>query len=113
MINVYGVPSCDKIKKTKSLLENNQIVYSFINVRQQPLNKTVLSQAVQQLGLDIVLNRKGMLYRKLGLKKKNLNDEQLFEELFNEQGMIKRPLIEKKGVFHCGYDETAILQFVK
>jgi len=113
LINVYGVPTCDKIRKTKSFLEQNKIEYTFINVRSEPLSKDTLSMAINQLGLDVVLNRKGMLYRKLGLKDKNLNDIQLFEELFNEQGMIKRPLIEKNANYHCGYDEQAILSFVK
>lgn len=113
LINVYGVPNCDKIRKTKSFLEQNIIEYTFINVRSEPLSKETLTQAVNQLGLDIVLNRKGMLYRKLGLKDKNLSDDQLFNELFNEQGMIKRPLIEKNGKYHCGYNEQAIFDSMK
>ena len=113
LIHVYGVPTCDKIKKTKSLLDNNKIDYMFINVRKEPLTREKLAKAVDKLGLDIVLNRKGMLYRKLGLKDKNLSNEQLFIELYNEQGMIKRPLIEKNGSFHCGYNEQSILSFVK
>jgi len=113
VIDVYGVSTCDKIKKTLSLLNRNKIDHNFINVRKNPIDRETLSHAVSQLGLDIILNRKGMLYRKLGLKDKNLSEKQLFEELYNEQGMIKRPLIKKKGVFHCGYDEPAIIDFVK
>jgi Spx/MgsR family transcriptional regulator len=113
LVNVYGVPTCDKIKKTKSLLEKNKIDYIFINVRNEPLQREKLMQAVHQLGLDVVLNRKGMLYRKSGLKDKNLPDDRLFNELIKEQGMIKRPLIEKNGSFYCGYNEPAVLNFVK
>lgn len=113
MIHVYGVPSCDKIKKTKTFLEQNNIKYTFINVRSEPLSKETLSTVIEQLGLDVVLNRKGILYRKLGLKHKNLTNPQLFNALLKEQGMIKRPLVENDGRFHCGYDETAILDFVK
>lgn len=113
MINVYGVPTCDKIRKTLSLLAANKIEHSFINVRKTPLTKQVLKNIVTRLSLDVVLNRQGMLYRKLGLKDKGLSEGQLFEELFKEQGMIKRPLIEKNGNYHSGYDEQAILNFVK
>lgn len=113
MLNVYGVPTCDKIKKTKSLLERNDIKYLFINLRKEPLKRETLAEAVKQLGLNVVLNRKGLLYKKRGLKDKNLSEEQLFNELLNEQGMINRPLIEKNGTFHCGYDEPAILSFAK
>jgi len=73
LINVYGVATCDKIKMTKSFLEQNKIEYTFRNVRSEPLSKKTLKEAVSQLALDVVLNRKGMLYRKLGLKDKNLS----------------------------------------
>lgn len=66
-----------------------------------------------QLGLDIVLNSKGATFRKLGLKDMGLNDDELFQRLLKEQGMIKRPLIEKNGRFRIGFDETGILEFVK
>jgi len=66
-----------------------------------------------ELGMDQVANRKSATYRKLGLKDKNLNDEQLFAVLVGEQGMIRRPLIEKDDRFFCGFDEEAIIAFVK
>ncbi|MCB0282221.1 MAG: arsenate reductase family protein [Calditrichaeota bacterium] len=113
MIRIYGVPSCDKIKKTLKLLDNNKIAYEFANVRKTPVEKGKLKIITDALGIDLVLNRQGMLYRKLGLKDKNLTSDQLFEQLFNEQGMIKRPLIEYNGKFHVGYDEEKILQFIK
>jgi len=112
LILVYGVPSCDKIKKTKSLLSSNNIDFTFVNVRQNPIARKKLEEMVSQLTLDKVLNRQGMLYRKKGLKEKNLTVDQLFEELLNEQGMIKRPLIEKQGLYLTGYDEKAIMDFV-
>jgi Spx/MgsR family transcriptional regulator len=113
LVKVYGVPSCDQIKKTITFFKNEKIEYAFINIRKEPLDKEKLEKVIKQLGLDIVLNRRGMLYRKLGLKDKNLSDDQLGEELFKEQGMIKRPLIEQKNSFHIGYDEQAILDFMK
>ena len=113
MISVFGVPTCDKITHTQSLLNSNSIDFTFINVRKSPISKDELKNIIDQLGLEVVLNKRGMLYRKLGLKKKNLSDQQLFNELLNEQGMIKRPLIKKGDKYHSGYDEEAIIMFLK
>ena len=113
MISVFGVPTCDKIKKTQSLLNSNSIDFEFINVRKSPISKDELKNIIEQLGLEVVLNKRGMLYRKLGLKDKNLSDQQLFSELLNEQGMIKRPLIKKGDKYHSGYDDEAIIKFLK
>lgn len=113
LIRIYGVPTCDKIKKTQKLLDSRNIDYTFINVRKTPIEKDKLIKITDKLGIDKVLNSKGMLYRKLGLKDKNLSAEQLLEELYNEQGMIKRPLIEKNDRYSVGYDEAAILNFLE
>lgn len=113
MIKVYGLPTCDKIKRTLTLLASENIKFSFVNVRKNPLSKDTLKHIVNQLGIEIVLNKRGMLFRKSGLKEKTLTDQQLFEELFKEQGMIKRPLIEKNGKYISGFDEEAIITFIK
>ena len=113
MIKVYGVPSCDQIKKTKTFFQKENIEFTFVNIRKETLDRDKLNKVIDQLGIDVVLNRRGMLYRKLGLKDKNLNNDQLADELFNEQGMIKRPLIEQGKMFHIGYNEQEILKFLK
>ncbi|KAA3609760.1 MAG: Spx/MgsR family RNA polymerase-binding regulatory protein [Calditrichaeota bacterium] len=113
MIKVYGVPSCDQIKKTKTFFQKENIEFTFVNIRKETLDRDKLNKVIDQLGIDVVLNRRGMLYRKLGLKDKNLNNDQLADELFNEQGMIKRPLIEQGKLFHIGYNEQEILKFLK
>ena len=113
MIKLYGVPSCNQIRKSKALLDEHGIEYEFIHVKKNPVSAEKLKMAVDQLGLDRVLNSKGPTFRKLGLKDKQLDDKALFDWLLKEQGMIKRPLIEKDGKFHVGYDEEEIINFVK
>ncbi len=112
MIKVYGVPSCKKIRNTRALLDENHIEYEFINVKKQPFSPDKLEQAAKQVDLNTLVNSKGLTYRKLGLKDKNLSDGELLQWLFNEQGMIKRPLIEKDQKFHTGFDKEAIINFV-
>ena len=95
------------------VLDENKIQYEFINFKKTPVSDSFLRDVVAQLSLDVVLNSKGATYRKLGLKKMGLNEDELFQWLLKEQGMIKRPLIEKNGRFWIGFDEQGILKFVK
>ncbi len=113
MIKLYGVPTCTQIRKTKALFDQHGIPFEFINVKKDPVSEEKLDKIIAQAGLDLVLNKKGTTYRKLGLGKMNLNERELIEWLLKEQSMIKRPLIEKEGRFMIGYDEQAILSFVK
>ena len=99
MITLYGVPSCNKIRDAKVILENNNITYQFVNVKKTPIPEDQLNKIVSQLGIDRVVNKQGLIYKKLGLKALNLNDQQIFKWLYKEQGMIKRPLLENDGQF--------------
>ena len=112
MVKLYGVPNCKQITNTKILFEENDIEYEFIHVKKTPIPQEQLSKIISQLGQDLVMNRRGMMYRKLGLKDKKLNPQEEFKYLLSEQGMIKRPLIEKNGKYLIGFDETAILNFI-
>jgi len=112
MTVLYGVPNCQKIRKTKALLEQLNIDYQFVNVKKTPISEEQLRTIVKQLGLQNVVNSKGPTYRKLDLKDKNLDDEALFQILLKEQGMITRPLIQKGDQYWVGFDEEGIKKFV-
>jgi arsenate reductase-like glutaredoxin family protein len=42
-----------------------------------------------------------------------MSDKERFENILKEQSMIKRPLLERDGRFHVGFDEGAIKEFLK
>ncbi len=113
MIKLYGVPSCNKIRDAKVVLEKNHITYQFVNVKKTPVLEDQLRKVVGQLGIEKVLNKQGLTYKKLKLKEMNLDDTQLFNWLYKEQGMIKRPLIEKSNQYLIDSDEQKIVEFCK
>ncbi|TVR16213.1 MAG: hypothetical protein EA391_08385, partial [Balneolaceae bacterium] len=58
-------------------------------------------------------NKRGMKWRNLGLKDKNLSDNELFDVLLEHQTMIKRPVVIKDEAILVGYDEEAFEAFVE
>jgi len=115
MVILYGVPTCKQFRDSKTLFEENNIEYEFVNVKKQPISEKQLKEAVSQVGLNELVNSKGTTFRKLGLKDMNLSENELFQWLHKEQGMIKRPLIEKDGKFWAnskGFNAEAILKFL-
>ncbi|MEJ2543813.1 MAG: Spx/MgsR family RNA polymerase-binding regulatory protein [Calditrichaceae bacterium] len=111
MIKLFGVPSCNKIRDAKVILDSNNIEYQFVNVKKAPISENQLKDIINQLGMDKVLNKQGLTYKKLGLKQMNLNDTQQLQWLLKEQGMIKRPLFENKGKYLIDSDEHAVVAF--
>ena len=115
MVILYGVPTCKQIRDSKALFEENNIEYEFINVKKQPLSENQLKEAALQIGIDQLVNSRGTTYRKLGLKNMKLNESELLQWLQKEQGMIKRPLIEKNGKYwgsSKGFNAETILEFL-
>lgn len=62
--------------------------------------------------MDAVFNMKGPTFRKMKLYYDDLSNSKKLDLLNENQGMIKRPLLEKDNKFHVGYDENKILEFI-
>lgn len=112
MIKVYGVPSWNQIRKTKSLLESNNIEYDFIDVKKSPITKDQLNKISKEVGMDLIFNMKGPTFRKMKIVYNELSESKKLDLLSKNQSMIKRPLIEKDGKHRVGFDENKILQFI-
>lgn len=113
MIKLYGIPNCNKIRNTIKILENQEQQYEFVNVRKTPISKVHLEEMVDALGMEVVFNKKGSTYRRLNLNYEHMSDTERFIHIYNEQSMINRPLLEHNGRYHIGFDENAILDFIK
>ena len=94
------------------ILEDKSIAFEFVNVRKTPINEKQLKTIVASLGMEAVFNKKGSTYRRLGLNYDQMSDQERFENIATEQSMIRRPLLEKDGRYHIGFDEAAIIKFV-
>jgi Spx/MgsR family transcriptional regulator len=94
-------------------LESNKIEFKFIDVKKSPISKDHLGKISNTVGMDLIFNMKGPTFRKMQLVYSDLNQSKKLDLLYENQGMIKRPLIEKNGKYHVGFDEKKILQFVK
>jgi len=113
MIQVYGIKNCNKVRDTFRWLEDHEVEYEFVDLKKEPLTREELQEFVDMIGLDVMINRRGMKWRQLGLKDKNLSDEQLFEELLEHQVMIKRPVLVRGEAMLVGYDEDSFEAFVE
>lgn len=111
MITLYGIPNCGSVKKAKDWLSDRGLAYEEVNWKKRPITRAEMARFVAEKGMDVVLNRRGMTWRKLGLKDLDLSDEQLLDQLLEHQGLMKRPVIDKDGDLIVGYDEAAYASF--
>ena len=113
MIQVYGIKNCNKIRDTLQWLKEHEIEHTFYDLKKEPLTREELDEFVHRIGLDVLLNKKGMKWRQLGLKDQELDDNQLFDQLLEHQTMMKRPVLINGEAILVGYDEEAFESFVE
>ena len=113
MLHVIGIPNCNKIRDTKKWLEEREIAYEFINVKKEPLTLDELKDLEFKVGLDVLVNNRGTTYRNLKIKELNPSDEEMLQLLFDNQSMIKRPVLVFEESVLVGFDEEAFETFMK
>lgn len=94
-LKVYGIKNCNTMKKTFDFLESEGIAYEFIDYKKQKPTAELLESFINKVGLDAVINRKGMTYRKIGEGQKESLEkiESAIPILIDNSSMIKRPII--------------------
>jgi len=102
---LYGIKTCDSVKKAIKYLKNSNIDYDFSDLRESPPECSKIKKWIENVSLNKIFNSRGMTYRKLELKKLNLTDEQKAEWLCKDSMLIKRPVLEFNGRTLCGFDE--------
>jgi Spx/MgsR family transcriptional regulator len=114
MITVIGIPNCDTIRKTRKWLESNNVEYTFVDVKKEPLTMSEIADLASMVSFDTLVNRRGTTWRDLKLGDVELTDQQLLELVEKNQTLIKRPVIvDEEGVAMVGFDEDALARFVE
>jgi arsenate reductase len=106
MITVYGIPSCDTMKKARTWLDKNHIEYSFHDYKKLGITKAKLKEWCKQVEWDILLNRRGTTWRKLDDDTKaGINKTTAIDIMAENTSIIKRPVIETDSVLLVGFSE--------
>ena len=103
MIIIYGIKNCDSVKKALDFFKSNNIEYSFVDFKTNPVNEQKIASWSAKISNTILFNTKGTTYRTLNLKSLDLDDNSKVEWMAKDNRLIKRPVIE--------YNENLIVGF--
>ena len=107
-ITVYGIPSCDTMKKARKWFDNNGISYDFHDYKKAGIDRKSLHGWSKQLGWKALLNRRGTTWRKLDDSvKADIDETRALDLMVEHTSMIKRPVVEYDGGLLLGFDEAA------
>ncbi|MBO9700467.1 MAG: arsenate reductase [Sporocytophaga sp.] len=105
---VYGIKSCDTVKKSTEWLKGHNFEFEFHDYKSKGISKEKLREWTSQVSWEVLVNKKGTTWKKLDESvKSNIVDEVSAIELMREHtSLIKRPVIEVNGrIVAVGFKE--------
>ena len=112
---VYEYKGCNTCRKALKWLENKQVDYKLIPIRETPPNKAELRRMLKSYDGNIrkLLNSYGADYKKLKLKDNlpKLSEAQLIDMLNTNGNLVKRPFVINKSRGLVGFNEKEWADF--
>ncbi|VVT01396.1 arsenate reductase [Erythrobacter sp. EC-HK427] len=105
MIEFYGIPNCDTVKKARAWLDARGLAYTFHDYKKEGADPAKLEAWIAAKGVDTVLNRRGTTFRALSeAEKADIDAAKAVALLTAHPSMIKRPVAEHAGGVLVGFD---------
>jgi arsenate reductase len=106
-VTVYGIPNCDTMKKARTWLSEHDIEYTFHDYKKQGITKKKINEWLKSVEWEILLNRRGMMWRKVPDEiKQSINKTKAIELMLETPSIIKRPVLEARGKVTVGFNEA-------
>ncbi|MEI7444690.1 MAG: ArsC family reductase [Burkholderiales bacterium] len=104
---VYGIDSCDQVRKARAWLRAHGVAFRFHDFRADGLDAALLSRWMGHLPWDALLNRRGLSWRQLEpTRKASVVDQSSASELMLEiPTLVKRPVLETGDRIVVGFSE--------
>lgn len=112
MIELYGIPNCDTVKKAQKWLRAKEIEFQFHDFKKEGAPLSQLKEWASQTSWETLLNRKGTTWRQLDEATKTSISTQTAALKLMEKfpSLIKRPVVFRKGKFLVNGFEEAVFE---
>ena len=106
MLQVYGIPNCDTVKKARVWLTDQGIAHEFHDFKKTGVSADQLQAWARCLGWEKLLNRQGTTWRKLAAEQQAavVDPASAFALMQAQPSLIKRPVVAwPNGQFSVGF----------
>ena len=104
---LYGIPNCDTVKRARAWLVEHGVEHQFHDFKKAGVPPDRLDAWVAAAGWEVVLNRKGTMWRKLGDAERAavVDAASARAVMLAQPSVIKRPVVEwADGRITVGFD---------
>ena len=99
MYTVYGLASCDTVRKAIKWLKEGNQSFHFHNFRKDGIDAQIINDWVSQVGVAVLLNKKSATWRGLseGEQAEAATEQGAINLMAQHPALIKRPVVEQHG----------------
>lgn len=113
-ITIYGITTCDTVKKARVWLESHDVPYRFHDFRAEGLDAKRLDGWVGKVGWEKLLNKGSTTFRVLAeADKQDLDEKRAKALMLAKPTMVKRPVLELGDRVLVGFKPDVYEQAVK
>ena len=104
-VKIFGIKNCDTMKKAFAWLEANGIAYEFIDYKKAGLVERHLADWTQRAGWKMLLNTRGLMWKKLHDEERaDVDEAKALTLMAKYPAMIKRPVLDTGKTLLVGFD---------
>src|SRR5690606_5031277 len=105
MIQLYGIPNCDTVRKARAWLAQQVLACTFRYCKKEGAAPARLSQWADTVGWEALLNRRGTTFRALPeADKAEIDRAKALQLMQAHPSLIKRPVVEHGQGVLVGFD---------
>ena len=107
-MRLYGIKNYDTMKKAMACLDAQGTAYEFIDYKKAGVAATHLPDWNRRAGWKVLLNTRGLMWKKLSEDERAAVDEQKALKLMAQYpSLIKRPVLDTGKALLVGFDADA------
>lgn len=107
MVDVYGIPNCDTVRKARKWLEAEGVEHSFHDLRSDGVPAEDLEHWADAVGWEVLLNRRSTTFRNLDdADRQDMDRPKALRLMQAHPTLIKRPVAVKAQRVLVGFTES-------
>lgn len=103
-VTLYGITTCDTVRKARNWLDAKRIAYAFHDFRAEGLERAKVESWMDALGWEAVLNRQSTSFKALSpADQAGIDRAKAIGLILANPTMVKRPVLERPGGVMVGF----------
>ena len=107
MTDLFGIPNCDTCRKARKWFDQQNIAYTFHDVREEGLTQKQVQNWLKQIDDKQLVNTRSTTWRSLAESQRKKLGTQTARLLVDNPTLLKRPLVISGNHYSVGYVEDS------